>query len=1738
MFRRLGLVAACLLSFPTTAAAQGGPDAYGYSWDTAVYDFVALAGGLGTDLVLADDGEATVALPFSFAFYDGTYTDLIVGANGGVRFTTASQVAFTNACLPDVGAQTVDIAAYWDDLNPSQGGAVYTYDDAANGRFIVSWEGVPHYLNVGAASVQLHLYDTGEIQVHWDDTDFGEPLLDNGVSATVGIQDAAGGNADPLGWALQVSCNAATVVDGTAVSFECLAADDDGDGVGCGDCDDTDDTVYPGAVEVCDGIDQNCDGQLDDGFVDGDGDGVMGCIDCDDADATAYPGAPELCDGIDNDCNGLDDAGDPGVGGVETDDDGDLIVECAGDCDDLDITVFPGALEVCGDATDNDCSGVVDDAAVTWTGDGGGTPIPDGALLDQSFTASVDYSSPIADVDVSIDIEHTGDSNLDITLHSPLGTSVELTSDNGGAGDDYLGTIFDDEAATAIQSGSAPFTGSFIPEGSLSDFDGEDALGDWLLQVVDDFPDADDGELLGWSVTLTVDGDIDDDGDGFTLCEGDCDDDDDTLNPGETDVCDGIDNDCSGLADEAFTDDDGDGAAGCVDCDDTDDQVFPGALELCNGIDDDCNGLDDAGFPGVDDSEQDDDGDGLAECDGDCDDGDDLVSPLIAEICADGIDNDCSGLADQGNIELTGAGIGTPIPDGANNTIEVDATTAFATTVHDLDVTIDITHAWAGDLDVTLRSPAGTEVELTSDNGGNGDDYTDTTFDDEAAAEITTGVAPFTGTFQPEGDLSDFDGEDIAGTWQLVVTDDFPAADDGVLNSWTLSFTVDGTPDDDGDGVSICAGDCDDSDDTTFPGNPEVCDGSDNDCDGVADQGFTDGDGDGAMDCVDCDDADAASFPGAVELCDGADNDCDGLLDAGLPDVDGQETDDDGDGVSECEGDCDDDDDTAVPGGTEVCDDGVDNDCDPATDETTDEDGDGESECDGDCDDENDAVSGSLPEVCDQLDNDCDSAIDEDFDADNDGAFSEADCAGQYGLLDCDDGDEDVFPDALEDCDADDDNCNGQIDEDLVLADGAGAGTLISDTLAPQQFEVEITGPAFVLDVDVVLSIDHTWDSDLDVYLFSPSGTSVSLTTDNGGAGDGYFETVFDDDAADPVQSGSAPFTGSYQPEGSLASLIGEDAEGIWILQVTDDFIADDGELLGWQLRLSVEGDGDGVVQCDDCDDDDPNSFPGGVEVCDGLDNDCNGASDFGGAPELDGDGDLSFDCEDCDDNDLANFPGNVEICDGQDNDCDATTVETADGDGDGLTVCDADCDDDDPDSYPGAPELCDGVDNDCDGQANFGGLDELDLDEDGSYDCEDCDDEEPAAFPGNPELCDGIDNDCDATTNEAIDGDGDTFSACVGDCDDFDDTIYPGAVEICDAADTDCDGDLPPDESDDIDGDGFVACLDCDDEDDTVHPDAIEACDGVDNDCDPSTDELVDGDGDLLSLCGGDCDDDDPTISPVAVELCDGIDNDCDETTDETVDNDGDGLAACDGDCDDGDPAISPSAAEICDGVDNDCDDVLGADELDEDGDGVTACDDDCDDDDPDSYPGAPELCDGLDNDCDGSTGDEELDVDGDGLAPCDGDCDDALADTYPDAPELCDGLDNDCDDEVPADEADADGDGAPVCAGDCDDADAAASPDGFEDDADLCADGIDNDCDGDVDEDDADCADVGDDDDSADDDDDATDDDDAADDDDSAGDDTGDCDCASSLAGAAPSGTLAVLLLLGLAGGVRRRR
>jgi len=122
---------------------------------------------------------------------------------------------------------------------------------------------------------------------------------------------------------------------------------------------------------------------------------------------------------------------------------------------------------------------------------------------------------------------------------------------------------------------------------------------------------------------------------------------------------------------------------------------------------------------------------------------------------------------------------------------------------------------------------------------------------------------------------------------------------------------------------------------------------------------------------------------------------------------------------------------------------------------------------------------------------------------------------------------------------------------------------------ATSELDIDEAGP--ILDLDVKVTITHPWDSNMDVFLIAPDGTRVELFTDVGGMSDNFIDTVLDDDASQSITEGSAPFTGSFRPEGSLADLAGMDIGGTWKLEVSDDWEDYVGTLESWCLIATLE---------------------------------------------------------------------------------------------------------------------------------------------------------------------------------------------------------------------------------------------------------------------------------------------------------------------------------------------------------------------------------------------------------------------------------------------------------------------------------------------------------------------------------------------------------------------------------------
>ena len=580
-----------------------------------------------------------------------------------------------------------------------------------------------------------------------------------------------------------------------------------------------------------------------------------------------------------------------------------------------------------------------------------------------------------------------------------------------------------------------------------------------------------------------------------------------------------------------------------------------------------------------------------------------------------------------------------------------------------------------------------------------------------------------------------------------------------------------------------------------------------------------DTDGDGTVDSQDCAPDDASIHPDAADPWgDGIDQNCDDCDDVEAGDgydidCDGYPANDDLPADQADRYDCNDNDASIHPDALDLPNDGVDQDCFEG--DCVDQDGDGFCSGVDDCDDSAATVFLGAPELPDCLDHDCDGTASEGTaaaDDDGDGSCEGIDLGG--GLQCCE-------PDE-EPGDCDDDAAAANL-HDL---DGDGVDTCGEDGLAGSGDE----------DCD---------DGDDDR---SPELSEVCDGKDNDCVG-GVPADEIDDDG-----DGRTDCEGDCDDTDGAMHDLDVDQDGFSPCQ--ED--CDDGDPLMWP----VDSDGDGVSSCDgDCAPLDPTILPGAVEVCDGLDGDCDGLLP---PDEVDGDGDGDPACADCDDTDPA--------------------VTGIDEDGDTWQACDGDCNDANPAINPDATDVVDtGVDQNCDG------VDGTDVDQDGWASIpsggDDCDDADPTVNPadGDGDGQSGCDGDCDDADPalSSADADGDSVSTCDGDCDDADPAVSPLATDTAgDGIDQDCDGV----DGDDADGDGFASVAsagqDCDDADPAINPAAADTVgDGIDQNCDGVDGDDADGDGFAsVASAGDDCDDADPAVYPHATEIPgDGQDDNCD---------------------------------------------------------------------------------------------------------------------------------------------------------------------------------------------------------------------------------------------------------------------
>jgi gliding motility-associated-like protein len=645
--------------------------------------------------------------------------------------------------------------------------------------------------------------------------------------------------------------------------------------------------------------------------------------------------------------------------------------------------------------------------------------------------------------------------------------------------------------------------------------------------------------------------------------------------------------------------------------------------------------------------------------------------------------------------------------------------------------------------------------------------------------------------------------------------------------------------------------DCDDNDPTINSSGVDICgDGIDQDCSGAdAICPIV-----GCMDSTACNYNAAAEAPGncdypLAEICNGLDDNCNGEIDEFVQNTYYADLDADGFGdinssVNACE----------LPTGFVTNSD----DCDDSAITYVDNDGDGfgSTELNGcgvenaaDCNDSDSLISPAVAEICDDIDNNCDSQVDEGVqnvyfaDADADG-FGDLNnpifaCTSPTGYVgnsdDCDDS-------AITYSDMDGDGYGST----MIDACGVLNHSDCNDTEALiNEGQAEVCGDG----------IDQNCDGNDDICIVP--GCTDALACN-------YDATATDD-------NGSCILPTAEICNGLDDNCDGQIDEGVQIIYYADvdgdgfgdlnntelacspstGFVsnADDCDDTAWTYE-DLDGDGFGnanVIACGvydntDCDDANVNVNPGVVEICNHLDENCNGEIDefVLNTYYQDADGD-SFGNAGATIYDCSTPSGYVDNAD----DCDDSTLLYEDVDGDGYgnsnvvacgVIFNNDCNDNDAISNPGASEICgNAVDENCDGNINENCP--VDMDGDGFDNTVDCNDLNPNINPDAADVCNDIDDNCNGAIDENllytiyyVDQDGDNYGAGISDtlcynpgvgfstqtddCNDDDANINPGVVETYNFIDDDCNG-IVDDNFVDTDGDGMENGTDADDDND-----------------------------------------------------------------------------------------------------------------------------------------------------------------------------------------------------------------------------------------------------------------------------------------------------------------------------------
>ena len=404
-----------------------------------------------------------------------------------------------------------------------------------------------------------------------------------------------------------------------------------------------------------------------------------------------------------------------------------------------------------------------------------GLPIVDNQTT--SVSISVPGSMAISSMNVGLRLDHTYDGDLKIVLTHPSGPSVILANYAGSSGNNYGSgaqscsgslTVFSDSALTSVSSGSAPFDGSYIPHQALSTFAGLDAGGQWMLAITDS-AGLDTGAFFcaeldfgGVSTVVATGVNVADGTVAWTVPE----------SLGGMDLLAKVGNNLATDSSDGFFSVTGVPPTTTTTTEPpatTTTTTEPPAA-VVNVV-----------APNGGESYQ---------------PGDTAQVAWTSTAASSAADLTLHPVT-EAQEEFAGSNSGE-ITDYSTISVAIEVPTDGI--ISDLEVGIRLDHTYTNDLQIVLRHPGGMGVTLVHGEGGSGNNFgsgaTDcsgnfTTFDDDAAALIVAGSAPFEGRHQPENLLSAFDGLSMRGTWQLEITDSF-LWDEGALHCVTLSAATQG----------------------------------------------------------------------------------------------------------------------------------------------------------------------------------------------------------------------------------------------------------------------------------------------------------------------------------------------------------------------------------------------------------------------------------------------------------------------------------------------------------------------------------------------------------------------------------------------------------------------------------------------------------------------------------------------------------------------------------------------------------------------------------------------------------------------------------------------------------------------------------------------------------------------------------------------------------------------------------